>query len=266
MPVNLLISVLAGVALLASGIGSAAGAVNPLHSGGLGELSLQMALSVRSDTAACPAGTPPEADECHSRTGGAVVPGLGFVSEAYTFIVDTNSPSCIDGDVLFASRGTLTVTGKGAIDVVLASPTECFLPAEAVLKAKRSFTIIGGKGVYVGASGSGMLQHDVTASATGGAGTDFWVGTLVVPGLTFDLTAPVFSGAVDKAVRAPRGKKKARVVYRVTARDAVDGAVPVACRPRSRSLFKRGRTTVKCSTADASGNTATAAFTVTVRR
>ncbi len=226
-----------------------------------------MALSVRSDGAACPAGTPPAADECHSRAGGGVVPGLGFVSEAYSFIVDTNSPSCIDGDVLYASKGTLTVTGKGALDVALASPTEeCFLPSTAVLKSKRSFTIIGGTGIYAGASGGGMLQHDVTASATGGAGTDSWVGTLFVPGLTFDLTAPVFSGAVDKAVRAPRGKKKARVVYRVTARDAVDGAIPVACRPRSRSFFKRGRTTVKCSTADASGNTATAAFTITVRR
>ena len=197
-----------------------------------------------------------------------MVPGLGFVSEAYTFIVDTNSPSCIDGDVLYASKGTLTVTGKGALDVVLASPTEeCFLPAPAVLKSKRSFTIISGTGIYAGASGGGMLQHDVTASGTGGgAGTDLWVGTLVVPGRTFDLTAPVLSGAVNKAVRAPRGKKKARVVYKVTARDGVDGAVPVACRPGSRSLFKLGRTTVKCSTVDTSGNAATAAFTVTVRR
>jgi len=196
-----------------------------------------------------------------------VVPGLGFVVEAYTFIVDTNSPSCIDGDILYASKGTLTVTGNGAIDVVLAGPPECFLPALAVLKAKRSFTITGGTGIYVGASGSGMLQHDLTAGTAGGsAGTDTWVGTLAVPGHSFDLTAPVISGAVDKTVRAPRGKKKARVPYKVTARDAVDGAVPVACRPRSRSLFKLGRTTVKCSTVDTSGNTATAAFTVTVRR
>ena len=264
---NLSINLLAGVALLASAIGPAAGAVNPVRSGEFGELSLQAALSVRSDGIACPAGTPLEADECFSRTGGSLVPGLGFVSEAYTFIVDTNSPSCIDGDILHASKGTLTVTGKGAIDVVLAGPPECFLPAPAVLKAKRSFTIIGGTGKYVGASGNGMLQHDLTASTNGGgAGTDSWVGTLVVPGLTFDLTAPVISGAANKAVRAPRGKKKARVVYKVTARDDVDGAVPVACRPRSRSLFKLGRTTVKCSTVDTSGNSATAAFTVTVRR
>jgi hypothetical protein len=196
-----------------------------------------------------------------------LVPGLGFVSEAYTFIVDTNSPSCIDGDILHASTGTLTVAGKGAIDVVLAGPPECFQPALAVLKSKRSFTILGGTGMYVGASGSGMLQHDLTAGSAGSAaGTDSWVGTLVVPGRTFDLAAPVFIGAVDKAVRAPRGKKKARVAYKVTARDGVDGAVPVACQPRSGSLFKLGRTTVKCSTVDTSGNTATAAFRVTVRR
>jgi HYR domain-containing protein len=265
--VKLMLNLLAGLALLASGIGPAAGAINPSHSGGLGELSLQAALSLRSDPVACPAGTPREADECFSRSGGGVVPGLGFVVEAYTFIVDTNSPSCTDGDILYGTNGTLTVAGKGAIDVVLAGPPECFLPALAVLKAKRSFTITGGTGIYVGASGSGMLQHDLTAGTTGGsAGTDTWVGTLAVPGHTFDLTAPVISGAVDKTVRAPRGKKKARVPYKVTARDAVDGAVPVACRPPPRSLFKLGRTTVKCSTVDKSGNTATAAFKVTVRR
>jgi hypothetical protein len=261
---NLVITLLAGVAFLASAIGSAAGA--PVHAGKLGELSLQAALPVRSDGMACPAGAPPEADECFSRTGGGLVPGLGFVSEAYTFIVDTDSPSCIDGDILHASKGTLTVTGKGAINVVLAAPPECFLPAETVLKAKRSFTITGGTGTYAGASGSGTLQHDTQLTSTGSTGNDFWVGTLVVPGLDFDLTSPVLSGAVNKAVRAPRGKKKARVTYKVTAHDAVDGAVPVACKPRSGSSFKLGRTMVKCSTVDTSGNAAAAAFTVTVRR
>jgi len=192
---------------------------------------------------------------------------LGIVSEAYTFIVDTNSPSCIDGDILLASRGTLTVTGKGAIDVVLASPPECFLPAEAVLKAKRSFTIIGGTGVYVGASGSGMLQHDLTAGAAGGAaGTDSWVGTLVVPGLTFDLTPPVISGAVSKVVHVRKTAKFTRVRFHVTAEDNVDGSVPVKCKPHSGSRFKIGRTKVRCSATDSSGNTAKASFTVRVKR
>src|SRR5262245_7882595 len=109
-----LLSPLVGTALATAGSSapsSSAGTVNPSHSGDLGELSLQAALSVRSNGVVCPAGTPPEADECFSRAGGGVVPGLGFVSEAYTFIVDTNSPTCVDGDILHASKGTLTVTG-----------------------------------------------------------------------------------------------------------------------------------------------------------
>jgi HYR domain len=82
----------------------------------------------------------------------------------------------------------------------------------------------------------------------------------------FDLTAPVLKGAVTKAVRAQNGRKSARVAYRVTASDNLDGALPVTCLPRSGSLFRIGRTTVRCTAKDKSGNTATAKFTVTVRR
>jgi len=46
----------------------------------------------------------------------------------------------------------------------------------------------------------------------------------------------------------------------VTAEDAVDGAVVVACMPKSGSQFKIGRTTVKCAASDTSGNTETTTF------
>jgi len=49
-------------------------------------------------------------------------------------------------------------------------------------------------------------------------------------------------------------------------RGHVDGAVAVSCRPASGSRFKIGRTNVTCSAADKTGNTATARFTVTVKR
>ena len=71
-------------------------------------------------------------------------------------------------------------------------------------------------------------------------------------------------GIVSKTVRAPRGAKRVRVTYKVTARDDVD-AVPVSCRPRSGSRFRIGRTVVKCTATDGSGNTATAKFTITVK-
>lgn len=258
---------LASAAVLGLAVGSATAAPHASHrSAQLGQLSLQQALPVRSDASVCPAGTPTTADECFARTGAGVVPGLGMVRETYLFIVDTNSPSCVNGDLLLASVGTLTVAGKGAIDVALAPPPDCFSPAETVLQAKRAFTVTGGTGKYVGASGSGTLQHDTHFNASGGsAGKDSWVGTLVVPGLDFDLTKPVLSGAIAKSVRAPRGKKRARVSYNVTARDDVDGAVPVTCVPRSGSMFKIGRTTVRCSASDTSGNTTTARFTIRVR-
>ena len=58
-----------------------------------------------------------------------------------------------------------------------------------------------------------------------------------------------------------------RVSYKVTAQDAVDGAVPVTCTPPPGSRFKVGRTKVTCTTGtDSSGNTAMATFTITVKR
>ena len=253
--------------VLAAGLVAGLAAV-PVASGerGLSELALHHVLSVRSDAGACPQGTPPEADECFARSGGAVVPGLGLVSEAYTFIVDTNSPNCPGGDFLLASAGKLKVVGKGEIAVALAGPSDCYVPSESVLQARQPFTITGGTGPFVGASGSGVVEHNTQSSGGGSSGTDTWVGMLAVPGFAFDLTPPVITGAVAKSVRAPRGKARVRVAFRVNALDEVDSAVGVTCVPRSRSWFRIGRKTVNCSTTDTSGNAALAKFTVTVKR
>ena len=88
----------------------------------------------------------------------------------------------------------------------------------------------------------------------------------MVPGLEFDLTAPTISGATSKVVRAPLKAKRVRVTHQVTATDDLDGSVVVSCRPASGSRFKIGRTLVTCSATDGGGNTATARFTVAVRR
>ena len=55
-----------------------------------------------------------------------------------------------------------------------------------------------------------------------GAATDTWTGTLVIPGMEFDLTPPVLKGAAPKSVTAPRNAKFVRVRYSVKAQDAVD--------------------------------------------
>jgi hypothetical protein len=91
-------------------------------------------------------------------------------------------------------------------------------------------------------------------------------GTLAVPAPALDRTAPVLSGARGRTVTAPRGAKRVRVTYAVTARDEVDGAVAVVCRPRSGTFFRLGRTRVSCSATDSSGNTGRAQFTVVVKR
>ena len=93
-----------------------------------------------------------------------------------------------------------------------------------------------------------------------------------VPGL--HLTAPKLSGAVAKTLRAAKGARSARVTFEVTATDDEGGDVPVSCWPRSGSRFPLGKTMVLCAATDSSGNwvtdftgnTATAGFTVTVKR
>lgn len=54
------------------------------------------------------------------------------------------------------------------------------------------------------------------------------------------------------------------VTFVTSATDDVDGPVPVSCAPSSGSLFPVGITTVECSAADSSGNSADGSFTVTI--
>jgi hypothetical protein len=129
--------------------------------------------------------------------------------------------------------------------------------------------VTGGSGVYAGAYGTVQFESSVYAGNLGcgpcGGASDTWTGTLGVEGLDFDVTAPRLTGTVSKTVRAPKSAKRVRVRFAVAARDGIDGSVPVACTPRTGSLFKLGRTKVTCSATDTSGNTSRARFTVTVK-
>jgi hypothetical protein len=102
-------------------------------------------------------------------------------------------------------------------------------------------------------------------STQGRSGKESWNGTLVVPGFEFDLTPPTISGATSKTVRAPKGAKRVRVTYKLTATHNTDGVVPVVCDTRSGARFFIGSTVVKCSATDSSANTVNASFRVTVR-
>jgi hypothetical protein len=230
-------------------------------------LPLRAEVPIRYPETPCPAGTP-SPFQCFARTGKAIVPGLGAVEESYAYLLENAPAGCTaapgaDSVRLAPTTARLAVPGKGEIDVST-SGTGC-LNRFGTLTAGEPFTITGGSGVYAGASGGGT----VTTASYGPPsfnGQDTWTGTLVVPGLQFDLTAPTISGARDKTVRVARRAKRVRVVYTVTAQDDVDGALPVTCQPASGSWFTVGRTRVRCSATDTSGNERTAAFAITVKR
>lgn len=213
----------------------------------------------------CPPGTP-AGFLCPGRTGSGAVPGLGAVTESYSYLVEEAPPSCgFAGARVFAYPVRWVVAGKGEIHFAVHEAPGC-LGADA-FTADQAFTVTGGTGVYAGASGSGIADRELRQNVLGATGRETWSGTLSVPGLEFDLTPPAIARAAAKTIRAPRKAKSVRVRYRVTASDGADGAVPVSCRPASGSRFRVGRRTrVSCSATDTSANTARATFTVTVRR
>jgi hypothetical protein len=231
----------------------------------LGTLQLNATLTQlwRLNRDYCPPGTPAVAT-CVRSVGTGEIAGLGRATSTYSKILPGNDESCV---VIQNNTAVIDVAGKGTIDLSRAGILCGGHPPRE--DGPWEFTITGGSGKYAGASGS--LSYKATVSVMDGAcqcGTarDTWTGTLAVPSLDFDLTAPTFTEAVSKAVRAAKGAKRMRVRYSVTATDAVDGSVPVACEPRSGSFFKLGRTRVACSATDGSSNTARAQFTVTVKR
>lgn len=224
-----------------------------------GTLELRASLRLVSNLGSCPPGV--SANACAPRTGQGSIAGLGRVSETYTWSYRMGPPTCPSGvGKPLATTGRLVVAGRGEIHFALADGARC-IDQEPLRNEPQDFTITGGTGTYNGASGSGTLEREVSL----GRGTESWIGTLVVPGLEFDVMPPTLSGAASKTVRAPKGAKHVRVTYTVTARDAVDGQVPVTCAPRSGSRFPIGRTVVSCSATDSSANTATSRFNVTVR-
>src|SRR5262249_49512452 len=83
--------------------------------------------------------------------------------------------------------------------------------------------------------------------------------------VTADTTPPTFDPHPDVSAEAT-GPSGAAVTYvSPVATDAVDGVVAVSCAPASGSQFGFGSTTVTCTAADHSGNTATSTFAVVVR-
>jgi hypothetical protein len=79
-----------------------------------------------------------------------------------------------------------------------------------------------------------------------------------------DGTPPVLSLPASPLVAEATGPSGAAVAFTVTATDNVDPSPTVSCNPASGSVFPLGATTVNCSATDDAGNSANAAFTVSV--
>ena len=186
------------------------------------------------------------------------------MSESYVFVADNRT--CVSAAYKVLSYLVrLSVAGRGELTLRVAETPDC-IPELAVPRASQAFTAIGGTGRFVGASGSGTVTRQSGSPGPRVAGVDTWTGTLSIPGVDFDTTAPMIKGAVSKVVRAPRRTTRVSVTYRLSATDDVDGPVEVSCRPPSGSRFKIGRTRVTCVAGDGSGNVGTASFVVSVRR
>lgn len=227
-----------------------------------GSVDFQARFKMISTGTPCPPGTPSVGGaECFKRTGAGSVPGLGAVSIDYVWSFGLGAPTCpSDLAKPLAVTGRLIVAGRGELRFALAPGAQC-VNLEPVRNEPQDFTFTGGTGVFQSASGKGTAAR----ALGGGVGTETWTGTLTALGVEFDVTPPKLIGAGPKTVRAPKGAKRVRVTYKVTASDDKDGPVPVSCKPRSGSRFPVGRTVVTCSATDSSANMSSGSFTVIVR-
>ena len=90
--------------------------------------------------------------------------------------------------------------------------------------------------------------------------------TMSLSGTGIDTTPPVLHGVPSNLTVGATGPGGATVSYTApTATDDADPSPTVVCTPASGTVFALGTTTVTCSAKDASGNTSSATFTVTVK-
>ena len=108
--------------------------------------------------------------------------------------------------------------------------------------------------------------NTATCSAHDAAGNFALADLTVIVNPPPDSTPPVLHGAPQSFTVEATSASGATATYtKPTATDAVDPNPTVSCSPASGTTFALGATNVTCTASDATGNTASASFTITVK-
>jgi len=196
------------------------------------------------------------------------------VGWGYNFYGQATPPAGLTGVTAIAAGyyHSLALTSDGTVDVVppvLTVPAAMTVEATGPTGALASFT----------ATAVDNTDPNPTVACTPGSGAAFPLGPTPVEctardatgntatgGFTVtvvDTTAPMVTPPADVTVEAT-GPAGAPVTFTAGATDLVDPNPTVTCSPASGAAFLLGPTPVECTARDATGNTATGGFTVTV--
>jgi probable HAF family extracellular repeat protein len=153
---------------------------------------------------------------------------------------------------------TLTVPTGLTVEATSAAGAEVVFSASATDDVDPAPTV-----TCLPASGSTFPFGDTTVACTATDSSDNTATASFVVHVR-DLTAPTLTVPAGFTLDAT-AEAGAIATYTVSAADAVDPAPIVTCTPSSGTTFRPGDTIVGCTATDASGNTASASFTVHVR-
>jgi X-Pro dipeptidyl-peptidase len=168
-----------------------------------------------------------------------------------------------------------TKSGSFAVTVVDTTAPQLTMPAPVTVEA----TGPTGAAVSFAASATDVADPSPAVTCSAGSGSTFPLGATTVTCSAKDASGNTASGSFAVTVRdttAPKltappslkanatSAKGVKVSFFASATDTVDTTPTVSCRPASGSVFKIGRTVVRCGASDDSANAATASFTVTV--
>ncbi len=138
------------------------------------ERPFQAGLSGAFTFGACPASAPARATCLHDHVSGQIS-YLGQSTGEFDVVIDTAAAGA-DGCAPITKRGFFTASNRDRLNVS-AQGRYCF----ATLAATYTYSIIGGSGRFIAASGAGtwLVPKPATISGTGGAGDEHLRGTLV---------------------------------------------------------------------------------------